>query len=302
MYCQERRVVFLTKDDYKISKNQKQEKIIIMVDIDILGVNINASDRASAEKQTDEALCHRSGYAVFTPNSCMIGKCLRDEKLKSMINSAELRIPDGAGVAVASRILYGNGAISERVTGIELAETVLKRAAEKNLRVFFYGASPYVAKRAAEQMSERIGGLCICGYADGYGSEAEVVKKIADSGADIVFVCLGFPKQEMWILQNRDKLLNVRLFMALGGTFDVWSGKVRRAGKVMCKMGLEWLWRITADGFSSVGTRKKYKDVRYLVRFSNAVLSKKLKNIVGDISHFAQMKYVHFILTNMGQI
>ncbi len=273
-----------------------------MVDIDILGVNINVSDFKTAEKQTDEALCSRFGYAVFTPNSCMIGKCLRDERLKSIVNSAELRIPDGAGVAAASRILYGNEAMCQRVTGIDLAESVLNQAAEKCLRVFFYGASPDIVKKAAEQMSRRIEGLCICGYDDGYGSDTETVKKISDSRADIVFVCLGFPKQELWILQNRAKLPKVRLFMALGGSFDVWSGKARRAGNVFRKAGLEWLWRIAADSFSYVGTHTKYKDIRYLARFSNAVISQKLKNIAGGVSHFVQMKYAHFILTNMGQI
>lgn len=217
---------------------------------DILGVTVNANDVDSAMQTIKKSIAERRVCTVYTPNASIIEKCSRSEKLRRLINSATLRIPDGAGVSLASRILYGRTGKVSRVTGIDLAYRILQLAAKLGLRVFFLGAKPGVAAAAAQKMSSEIPGLSICGSLDGYGqskNNLSVCRAISDARADIVFVCLGFPRQEMWICANRSALPDVRLFMGLGGTFDVWSGNVKRAPLLLQNIGLEWLWRVLND-------------------------------------------------------
>lgn len=187
--------------------------------------------------------------AVYTPNAEIVQLCIDNNEYYELINSAELIIPDGIGVVKAAKIL--GTPLKGRVPGIELGEAMLEYASGSADKVFFLGGKPGVAEAAAKNMTEKYPGLCIVGTADGYfkkeGDESDsILGKVADSGANILFVCLGVPVQEKWIFDNKEKLafIGIRVAMALGGSLDVYSGNVKRAPVFFRKTGLEWLYRL----------------------------------------------------------
>ena len=111
--------------------------------------------------------------------------------------------------------------------------------------MFLFGSKPGVAETAKAKMEEKYPGIRVVGTRNGYfkpEDNAEIVEQINESGADLLLVCLGAPKQEKWIAENRDKL-KVKLCMGVGGTLDVFAGTSKRAPEIFIKLNLEWLYR-----------------------------------------------------------
>lgn len=188
--------------------------------------------------------------AIFTPNAEMIYRAANDRSIASLLNSGDVNTADGVGTVWASHRL--GTPLPERVAGIELGEAALKNAAEHGLGVFLVGGKPGVADRAAKRLKHRLPALIITGTHHGYfevggDEEAALKARIRESGARLLIVCLGFPRQERWITDNKSELGSVRVAMALGGALDVWSGETRRAPTLIRKMQLEWMWRILGD-------------------------------------------------------
>lgn len=184
---------------------------------------------------------------IFTPNAKMGADALRDAGLHALLCRADLLLPDGAGILLASR-LHADRPLRYRLPGIEAGEVILRHAAEMGLSVYFFGGEAGVAEKAAAHWQECLPALIIAGTHHGYvATEQEqncVLQDIRQSGAQVLLVCLGFPTQERWIDQNRAALPSVRLFMGLGGSFDVWAGKLHRAPRIFCAVHMEWLWRM----------------------------------------------------------
>ena len=196
-------------------------------------------DAVTLAKATDAVLAsarERRRLCVFTPGATVGAAAERDASLRTLLSHADLLLADGVGVSLASR-LAGAGGI-KTVRGISLGEAVLRRGGREGLRVFFYGGREGVAARAAEHWKKQYPRL-VFATASGYG-EAPTEEILAFS-PDILFVCLGVPRQEAYIAENVARFSFPCL--ALGGSLDVWSGKVRRAPRVLQRMGLEWLWR-----------------------------------------------------------
>ena len=190
---------------------------------------------------------NRSGVSVFTPNSEIVQLCIEDASLRDTINEGGLIVPDGIGVIKAARIL--GTPLKGKVAGVDLGRRVMAFAAEDGVPVALVGGKPGVAEEAAACMQTAYPGLRICLTADGYfrkeGEENEaVLRRIRESGARIVFVCFGAPAQEKWIAANRDKLPEVNVLLGLGGSLDVYSGRVKRAPAIFVRLGLEWLYRL----------------------------------------------------------
>ena len=134
-----------------------------------------------------------------------------------------------------------------RVPGIEYAQALMARMGAEGRSLFLLGAKPGYAEQAAERLRETYPGLPIVGTNDGYFKEdAPVVEKIRQSGAEVVFVCLGSPKQEHWMARYGADT-GAKLLVGLGGSLDIFSGNVRRAPPVFCKLGLEWLYRLMKE-------------------------------------------------------
>lgn len=216
-----------------------------MEDIKLYGVKIDNVTRKDALKRS---LCITGEpCVVFTPNALMLEQCRRDVELATLLNHASLSLPDGAGVLWAARKM--GTPLFERVAGIDFGLDLLAHADEAGLRVFLLGGGEGVAERAAEKMRKKHPRLCICGTTWGYfnkiGEEnTRVVSYIRACRPHILLVCMGFPIQERWVIENLYHLADIRVIACLGGSLDVWSGEVRRAPDWMSRAGLEWLWRM----------------------------------------------------------
>jgi len=172
----------------------------------------------------------------------------KDGALQHTLESADLLIPDGVGMVLAARILYG--ARLSRVPGAELMEDICALAARKGHKVFFYGAREEVNKQAVEVLKGRYPGLNIVGRSNGYVKEqdmASLVEKINASGAEILFLALGSPKQENWISAHKGALKTVKVCQGIGGTLDTIAGRVKRAPEIWCRLSAEWLYRLLSE-------------------------------------------------------
>lgn len=210
--------------------------------INIRGVNF---DNVTLDDAVDKVMSFTEGNKncfVVTPNSEIVQACIEDSSVKNIINSADLCIPDGIGVVYASRIL--RRPLKGKVAGFDLATALLPAMAKKRTRLFLLGSAPGIAETAAEKMKEKNPGLIICGIADGYfKDEKPIIEMINNSGAEIVFVCLGAPKQEKFMMRNRDKI-KTKAMLGLGGSLDVFAGNVKRAPDIFINLGLEWFYRL----------------------------------------------------------
>ncbi len=217
--------------------------------VDILGVrfdDVSRKELCRTFRAMLEGEKHR-GYVV-TPNPEIVERTLADSEYKDIINGASVCLPDGIGIIYASYIV--GTPISNRIPGIEAGEIVMRLLSKrKKESIFFLGAEQGVAKAAAYKLSEKYKGLTVAGYHNGFflsDENSKVVNCINESGAQVLFVCMGCPLQERWISENISKMPNVKIALALGGSLDVYSGKVKRAPEMFRKAGLEWLWRCFA--------------------------------------------------------
>lgn len=218
--------------------------------VDILGVGISRADKNQVRAKIEYALSTNTPLTIFTPNPEIIIEAQRDENFRSILNSADLLIPDGVGVIIASRLL--RDPLPARITGIDTGEFILNLAAKYTIPIFLLGAKAGVAERAAVELRARYPSIKIVGAHHGYFKKSgiennAVINKINESGAQILFVCFGAPMQEIWISENKSHLKSVKLYTGLGGALDVWAKDVRRAPKAIQSIGLEWLWRILKE-------------------------------------------------------
>lgn len=213
--------------------------------VSIYGISYDNVTLSEAAALASDMLIEEKNHVVVTPNAEIAYLASKKQELRRIINSADIVVADGIGVVYASKI-YGTP-VKEKVAGVELGELVLKNAAETGNGIFFLGAKPGVAELAASTLSEKYPGLNFVGLNDGYFTDDDaIVDAINESGADILFVCLGAPKQEEWVARCRDRL-NVRLTLCLGGALDAWAGTVKRAPEIWIKLGLEWLYRLIKE-------------------------------------------------------
>ena len=180
-------------------------------------------------------------------NAAKVVTADRDEQLKRILSGADLIPADGMSVIWASRVLGVR--LKERVTGIDLFQRLVRHAAQRGLSVYFLGARESSVRGTVEFFSTRYPSLRIAGWRDGYFKAEEdqsVSKSIKDSGADLLFVAFGSPKQEYWIASNVEQT-GVGFALGVGGSFDHLSGFARRAPMWMQRAGLEWLHRLVAE-------------------------------------------------------
>ncbi len=216
--------------------------------LDILGIGIDrvGFDEAliKVNELIEEGRKGRPQYLV-KPNVEIVTYAQEDSGFKKVLNSASLAPPDGVGLLIGS-VLLGNG-LREKVGGPELMEGILSLASDRGYSVYFYGAQPHIVDKLAKVVSKRLPNLKIAGFHHGYLEKDEAVKEdILKSRPDILFVALGYPKQEKWITKNLNKL-KVPLSVAEGGSFDFISGEVMRAPTWMRKVGLEWFFRLIRE-------------------------------------------------------
>lgn len=215
--------------------------------VDILGISVDRVTKRQALEQFEGFLETDGLSFIATPNPEIILAAQKDPRIKEVLNSADLNIPDGAGIVRASAIL--GQPLPERVTGIDFSYAALQRLAELGGSVFFLGGKPGIAEKAVARMTEKIPSLRVAGFRDGYFKsfeEDEVVKEINDSGADFLCAALGAPKQEFFIYEHRAEL-KAKAAVGIGGSLDVWSGTLKRAPQFYIDRNMEWLYRMMQE-------------------------------------------------------
>lgn len=234
----------------------------------ILGVDVTTLSYDQLRKKVSEDIKKDKKSFIVAINPEKILKAREDKDLMELLNNATYQIPDGMGVVLASRLKKGK--IRSRVTGIDCMEMLCGLAAEKKYKVFMYGAKEEVVSKAKSVLEEKYPNINIVGYMNGYEQDNEkIIKAINKSKANIVFVAMGSPKQENWIADNKDKLC-ANIFQGVGGSFDVFSGNIKRAPKWMQKCGLEWFYRLLKEP-------KRILRQLGLVKFIGLILTSKSK-------------------------
>jgi len=212
--------------------------------INILGVLVDNLDMKGALSKVLSFLEGDKPCAVFTPNSEIIMQAYKNEDFLKELNDAALIIPDGIGVVYASRIL--KAPLPERVAGFDLACNLIESLQDGSKSFYFFGGKPGVAETAKENLLKKYPNLNICGLSDGYFDEEKekaIIEDIKEKKPDVLFVCLGAPKQEKWINAHKNEL-GAKVLMGIGGSLDVFAGTVERAPEFYCNHGIEWLYRL----------------------------------------------------------
>jgi N-acetylglucosaminyldiphosphoundecaprenol N-acetyl-beta-D-mannosaminyltransferase len=231
-----------------------------------LNVDVSVLNYAELMNYIINDIENKQKSTIIAINPEKIMKAQNDKMLLDLLNSATYNIADGIGILYASKLKKGS--IKKRITGIDSMDMLCQLSNDKGYKIFMYGAAPVVVKNAQKALIEKYPQINIVGIIDGYEKNNDkIINKINKSGANILFVALGSPKQEFWINENKDKL-NVNIFQGVGGSFDVFSGKVKRAPKWMQSIGLEWLYRLIKEP-SRIGRQKKLFKFLFLIFFKN---------------------------------
>lgn len=166
----------------------------------------------------------------------------KNERIKRALNMQKYQIPDGSGIVWASK--KKKGKIKERITGIDLMLDICEEAQNYSSNIFLYGATDEVIQNTKKELEKEYPQIKIIGTNNGYEDEEKVVQDLKTMQIDILFVGLGSPKQEEFILKYKEELKNIKILMPVGGSFDVISGEKKRAPKWIIKCNLEWLYRL----------------------------------------------------------
>lgn len=183
-------------------------------------------------------------HQVITMNPEMLYVAWHDPALRELLNRGDLVVADGYGIVWAGKLL--DCPFPERVAGIDLIESLAVQAVEAGWRLYLLGGAPGVAEAAAVNLKQRRPGLQVAGTGDGYFTEAAlpgVLGRIRDSAPDLLLVGMGFPRQEYFIRNHRQRL-GPLVAIGVGGSFDVISGRLRRSPAWVRRLRLEWLFRV----------------------------------------------------------
>ncbi len=211
----------------------------------LLGVRIDNILLAEALEKIKGFLNDGQQHYIILPYADFLVQAQKDADFRRILNEADLSLSDGVGPVIASYI-FGGEKLKSRVMGVDLIWALFAKFGAEH-SVFLFGGEEGVTQSAAQNIWQKAPGVKIAGALDGYVGDAEAIDMVNRSGAEILLVALGMPKQEKWIYDNLKKMPSVKVAIGVGGAFDFISGRVRRAPKVIQKMGMEWLWRLFCE-------------------------------------------------------
>lgn len=243
--------------------------------VDILGVAVHRVDFAATQAILAAWLAAPATTCrqICTVNPEFIMDARRDPAFAATLARADLRVPDGVGVLWAARLL--GAPLRERVTGSDGVDILCAQAAAQGWRVFFLGAAPGVAAKAATILVARYPGLQVAGTYAGSPDEAEwpaIYAHLAAAQPDLLFVAYGHPRQDFWIDRHRDEL-PARVAMGVGGALDFVAGVTVRAPAWMRRLGLEWLHRLIQEPW-------RWRRMRKLPLFAFLVMVQAMRRTV----------------------
>lgn len=242
--------------------------------IKILKVKFNKITLKEATKEAISFAKDNKQHYLCTPNPEILLEAKKNQKFLEILNRSDLNIADGIGILWASKFKkisernkkfgtfakwltslstilfypkYIRSELTERVTGVDLMESICQEAAKENLKIFLLGAAEGVAEKVTLVLQNKYSGIKIVGSYAGSSKlkdEKTIIDRINQSEAGILFVAYGAPSQEIWIARNLRNLKTVKLAIGVGGAFDYIASIRKRAPKWLQKLGLEWLYRL----------------------------------------------------------
>lgn len=208
-----------------------------------LGISLHSFNKNTFPKFLDELSIEKgNALHIATVNPEFLVLAHKAPSFRKILQKTDLRTIDGFGITWLSRWLYKQR--TERITGVDTADILCQWAEKKNLSVFFLGGMG-VAEKAAQIKKTQYPNLVVAGTLD--GDPNELAPEIVQARPDIIFVAFGCPKQEQWIAHYKDQIPNLKIAIGIGGTFDFWTGKIKRAPQWMQKYGIEWLYRLLRE-------------------------------------------------------
>ena len=212
---------------------------------EILGIQFDNLSREEAKAAGAAMLRSQDFHYAVTPNPEFILAADKDLEFQKILNKADLVLPDGIGVVYSAQIL--GRPLKGRVAGFDFACDMLDVLDQLGGRLYLLGAKPGVAGEAGRQILEAHPNIVLCGVHDGYFKDSDpVARQVAEARPDLLFVCLGAPKQEKWIARF-GLLTGAKLAIGLGGCLDVFAGNVERAPEKWQKAGMEWAYRLMKE-------------------------------------------------------
>jgi N-acetylglucosaminyldiphosphoundecaprenol N-acetyl-beta-D-mannosaminyltransferase len=246
-------------------------KPLTLSHVSIYGIRVSKLSMQQTVEYLVQAIENRQTTQVITANPIMLMTALEQPAYKAMMQRAELIVPDGAGLVWAAS--YVGEPVAEKVAGIDLMHQLLAIGENKGWRIFLLGASPEVIQITADKLRARYPQLQLVGVRDGYFTESDdaaVISQIRDAAPDILLVGRSADKQEPWIDQHKAGL-GVPVIMGIGGSFDVLSGKLKRAPKIFIRLRLEWFYRLLQEPW-------RYRRMLLLPKFVVKVIRDKGKS------------------------
>jgi len=236
--------------------------------VHILGMPVDRVDMAEAIRRIEAFIAERGPHLVLTADSSMLVAAQEDAEVAELFSEAALVTPDSAGVIWASG-KFGKP-IAAKVSGVDLVDQICRVSAIHGYRIYFLGAAEGIAEEAADKLRAKYPGCQIVGTRNGFfglDEQEAIAREIGELKADVLFVAMGIPRQEKFIRATQH-LHGAKVAMGVGGSFDVFSGRVKRAPKLFQKLKLEWLWRVMLNP-------SKLPKVMTLPRFVGMVLRAK---------------------------
>jgi N-acetylglucosaminyldiphosphoundecaprenol N-acetyl-beta-D-mannosaminyltransferase len=224
---------------------------------EIFGVRLDDVDsREDLAKRCASFLDGDRPYRIFTPNPEILLRARDDRSYADVLNTADLALPDGTGLALVESLLARKRI--RRWPGVEIGALLLELADERDVPVAFVGGSRDATERAAESWRRRLRSLRVHvagsgvpfdvdGRAHPVERDEQIVEQLRATAAAVVLVGLGAPKQERWIATHAAGIPSARVLIGVGGAFDMWAGRLRRAPRFLHRAGLEWAWRLALE-------------------------------------------------------
>ncbi len=241
--------------------------------ISLLKTNIHNLSMQDTLALVDAAIAENKQLHHMVVNAGKLVTLQKDKELRESVNSADIINADGQAVVWASKFL--GVPLKERVAGIDLMANLVDLAHRKNYKIYLLGAKEEIVSKLADLYKKHYSPEILAGYRNGYFTEAEesdIVKDIVDSGAQMLFVAITSPKKENFLFRHKTQLSSVNFIMGVGGSFDIFAGKTKRAPLWMQKIGMEWFYRFLQE------PKRMWK--RYLVgntKFLFLVLKEKFR-------------------------
>jgi N-acetylglucosaminyldiphosphoundecaprenol N-acetyl-beta-D-mannosaminyltransferase len=214
--------------------------------ITILGVPIDRVTKKEAGKITEELIqqSKKTCKMIFAPNVEFIMMAQKDKEFFNILQQSSLSTPDSIGVMIGAKLQ--KKFFPERIPGQSYFREIIELSNKNGYSIYLLGGAQGIAQKAKQNLEKEFPKVNIVGVHEGYFNEEEekdIIKEINNLKPNILFVALGAPRQEKWIFNHRDEL-KVDVATGQGGTYDYEAGKIRRAPKIVQKIGMEWFWRL----------------------------------------------------------